>query len=127
MIGWPHSLADWDLIFAAPLPWVGPVGAALAVGATMVLSSGYYLHSEAGGQPLKAGLPGWVALGSGSLTLMGAFWWDIRNVLGSGYPQPVNWTLLTVGLGLILLGMFVGSLKRTKSHAEPVAGATRGR
>ena len=23
--GWPHSLADWDILFLLPLPWWGPV------------------------------------------------------------------------------------------------------
>jgi hypothetical protein len=123
MVGWPHSLSDWDLIFAAPLPWVGPVGAALTVGATMVVTSGCFVWKEVAGQPLKAGRWGWLALGGGSLTLTGAFWWDYRNVLASQYPQPFNWILLVAGLSLVLLGMVMAWLRSTNAEPEPTATA----
>ena len=33
---WPHSLADWDLLFLLPLPWWGPVWAPVAVALLMI-------------------------------------------------------------------------------------------
>lgn len=35
--GWPHSLADWDILFLLPLPWWGPVWAPMAIAVLMIL------------------------------------------------------------------------------------------
>jgi hypothetical protein len=37
MCQWPHSLADWDLLFLLPLPWWGPVWAPVAIALLMIL------------------------------------------------------------------------------------------
>src|SRR5947208_245144 len=36
MCGWPHSLADWDILFLLPLPWWGPVWAPMAIALLMI-------------------------------------------------------------------------------------------
>ena len=35
--GWPHSLADWDILFLLPLPWWGPVWAPMAIALLMIV------------------------------------------------------------------------------------------
>ena len=35
--GWPHSLADWDILFLLPLPWWGPVWAPMAIALLMII------------------------------------------------------------------------------------------
>jgi hypothetical protein len=35
--GWPHSLANWDILFLLPLPWWGPVWAPVAISLLMIL------------------------------------------------------------------------------------------
>ncbi len=37
MCGWPHSLADWDILFLLPLPWWGPVWSPMAIALLMIL------------------------------------------------------------------------------------------
>ena len=37
MCGWPHSLADWDILFLLPLPWWGPVWAPMAIALLMII------------------------------------------------------------------------------------------
>jgi len=34
---WPHSLADWDILFLLPLPWWGPVWAPMAIALLMII------------------------------------------------------------------------------------------
>ncbi|HEY7527862.1 MAG TPA: hypothetical protein VH660_01825, partial [Candidatus Deferrimicrobiaceae bacterium] len=34
-IGWPAGIADWDILFLIPLPWVGPVWSVLLICAGM--------------------------------------------------------------------------------------------
>ena len=35
--GWPHSLADWDILFLLPLPWWGPVWSPMGIALLMIL------------------------------------------------------------------------------------------
>ena len=35
--GWPHSLADWDILFLLPLPWWGPIWAPMAIALLMIV------------------------------------------------------------------------------------------
>ena len=39
VIGWPGSLADLDIFFLLPFPWVGPVITPVAISALMILTS----------------------------------------------------------------------------------------
>jgi hypothetical protein len=34
--GWPHSIADWDILFLLPLPWWGPVWAPVTIALLMI-------------------------------------------------------------------------------------------
>ena len=47
VLHWPRSLADWDLLFLLPVPWVGPVYALVIVSLTLVVAGGLTLHHEA--------------------------------------------------------------------------------
>jgi hypothetical protein len=98
LMGWPHSLLDWDLIFAAPLPWVGPVLAPLVVAAVMVLASGFFFWRESVGRPIQPRPLHWVVVLVGGLVVMVSFWLDTRNILASGNPGPFNWPVLIAGL-----------------------------
>lgn len=104
LIGWPHSLFDWDLIFAAPLPWVGPVLAPLLVATILVVTAGLFFRQEAVGRPLRPRAGHWAAVLAGGLIVMAAFWWDWRNILASGVPHPFNWSVLAAGLLVGLAG-----------------------
>lgn len=46
--GWPHSLANWDILFLLPLPWWGPVWAPMAIAALMILWGTLATQYEAG-------------------------------------------------------------------------------
>lgn len=67
LLGWPASLATWDVLFLIPTAWVAPVWAPLVVAATLVLT-GLAILYRAGGRPARnPSLPAWfmVALGTG--------------------------------------------------------------
>jgi hypothetical protein len=104
LIGWPHSLLDRDLIFAAPLPWIGPVLAPLIVAAVMVGTAGLFFWRERVGRPMRPRPGHWAAVTAGGLAVLAAFWWDARNILASGPPNPFNWSLLGLGLAIGLAG-----------------------
>jgi hypothetical protein len=104
LMGWPRSLLDWDLIFAAPLPWVGPVWAPLLVAVVMVATAGVFFWREAVGRPMRPRLGHWVTVLSGAVVIMTSFWWDARHLMANGLPVWFNWPLLHLGLGIGLAG-----------------------
>lgn len=42
-IGWPKTLADLDVFFLLPTPWVGPVLAPVLISTILIISSLFYL------------------------------------------------------------------------------------
>ena len=44
-IGWPTGIADWDVLFLIPLPWVGPVWSVLLICAGMVAFAILFLRA----------------------------------------------------------------------------------
>lgn len=56
-LGWPDSLATWDILFLLPFPWVGPVWAPVVVSIALISVSILVLtHHEKSG-PLS--IPNW--------------------------------------------------------------------
>jgi hypothetical protein len=45
--GWPRSLADWDILFLIPLPWVAPVWAPALVAVAFVVCGSYLFWTDA--------------------------------------------------------------------------------
>lgn len=42
-VGWPKSLADLDVFFLLPTPWVGPVLVPILISTILIISSFFYL------------------------------------------------------------------------------------
>jgi hypothetical protein len=47
VLGWPDSLANWDILFLIPLPWVAPVWAPMTVAALFVITGTYLFCTAA--------------------------------------------------------------------------------
>ena len=100
VIGWPPSLAAWDVLFLSPVPWVAPVWAPFAVSAALV---GFGL---AGARRLRAGLPMAVGpvravtalLGGGFVVL--SFVIDTNRVLAGDSSPWTGWPLFWTGMAL---------------------------
>jgi len=87
LTGWPHAVTDWDMIFLLPLPWIGPVWAALASYTAMIAACAWFFWAEAVGRPLHAGRVGWLLLAAGSLVTALPFWLDLQHIASGGYPR----------------------------------------
>ena len=122
LISWPQTLLEWDLLFVVPVPWVAPVLAPLLVAATMVLTSGIYFWTEAVGLPMQPGRWHYALVLGGGLMIMISFWWDWRNILDSGAPNPFNWLLVWLGLA-IGLGGFCHALFSNGARSAESAGS----
>jgi hypothetical protein len=122
MIGWPRSLADWDVLFLIPLPWWAPVAAPALIALGMALLGTLITQSDA--QP-------WPRRWAWTLTLIGAalalvvFTADARHALRGGedavraaLPIRFNWLLFALALALMSAAL-VDTLRQLRDKAEP--------
>ena len=97
LIGWPESLATWDLLFLVPVPWIGPVIAPVLVSLSMILAGGIMLWFEAADRPFHFRGLDWVLIFAGGLTVIISFCWDWREMAAGGWPPPFHWLIFTLG------------------------------
>jgi hypothetical protein len=119
LLGWPASLATWDILFFLPVAWTGPVIAPVLVAGGMVVAGTLILHREATGAPVELGRGHWLALAGGALLVVVAFCWDYKNISAGGMPNPFNWPLFGVG-NLLGAAGFLHALARNPQR--PAAG-----
>jgi hypothetical protein len=43
-IGWPLTIADWDILFLIPMPWIGPVWAPCLISFLLMIMSLYVIY-----------------------------------------------------------------------------------
>jgi hypothetical protein len=100
-IGWPTGIADWDVLFLIPLPWVGPVWSVLLICAGMVAFAILFLRSPEDAR-FSPGLWGWVTglLGSGTIIATFILEW-IKIGYGAGVPAHFSFLPFLAGLGLL--------------------------
>jgi hypothetical protein len=103
-IGWPTSLATWDLLFLIPVPWAGPVAAPVAVSVALV---GFGLVAAArlrAGLPVRAGPAEFVAgIGGGALVVL-SFCWNAPLLFAGGVPRDFPWPVFAAGMALAAWG-----------------------
>lgn len=104
LLGWPASLADWDVLFLIPLPWLGPVWAPCVV-SLLLLTVGSYLYWTAE-RPRAIRVGDWTLVVLAGLLVIAAFLAEWRVVPEGRVPTafPVWWFWLgcTLGLGAFL-------------------------
>ena len=86
IIGWPASLAEWDVLFLLPMIWVGPVWAPLCLSLLMILLARCILHfsdkrKNSDLKPIE-----WFVLTGGSLTVIIAFCKEYYQFMTSHHP-----------------------------------------
>jgi hypothetical protein len=109
LLGWPESLWTWDVLFLWPTIWAGPVIAPLLVAASMIAAGTDILWRESRDRPVRfAWFDGVLILG-GALIIIVAFCWDWRHTSAGGWPNPFNWPLFGLGMGVGATG-FVHAL-----------------
>ena len=108
MCGWPHSVLDWDILFLIPLPWWGPVLAAILIALLLILWG--TLASQWEHTPTRL-LPRMIATGIGGVgVLLGllVFMADTLMAIPKGteavrgvLPTNFHWPLFCVALLLM--------------------------
>jgi len=120
LLGWPSSLADWDLLFLIPVPWTGPVLAPVIVSLTLVFGGIAGLMR----QPKRVDWISWLLLAAGGALVYTSFVWDWRYIVSGGYPRTFPWTLFAAGELAGIAGVARAHQRRsfTAAAREPASG-----
>ena len=103
-IGWPPSLATWDLLFLIPMPWAGPVWSPVAVSLALI---GFGLTAAArlrAGRPVRVGGAQRAAGIAGGAVVVLAFCWNAPLLLAGGVPTDFPWPVFAAGMTLAAWG-----------------------
>jgi len=112
ILGWPESLATWDLLFFIPLPWAGPVWAPVAISLLFIAGTVIVLYQEDQGRPFRLTPVDWIAIVAATLVIIVSFTLDGPKVMQGAMPQPYLWWLWALGM-VIWSGMFLRALRRS--------------
>ena len=99
-LDWPASLADWDVLFLLPWPWLGPVYAPAVAAALMVLFGTLVFRREEHA-PRRADRWAWALGAAGAAVLLATWLYDLDAALRGAAPRtyPVGWFVV----GILLL------------------------
>ncbi len=100
LTGWPPSPAAWDVLFLAPVAWVGPVWAPLAVSAALVGFGLVAARRLRTGRHFVGGRTrALVATAGGALVIL-SFLVDSSRVMGGDLGGWTGWPVFWTGMGL---------------------------
>lgn len=100
-IGWPAGLADWDVLFLIPLPWVGPVWSVLLISAGMIAFSVRFLDAPEDA-PFSPGPWGWVSGVAGAGTIVTTYILEWKKIhYGTGVPTEFSHLPFFLGIALL--------------------------
>jgi hypothetical protein len=116
VIGWPDSLATWDVLFLIPIPWVGPVWAPILVSGALIGFGLAVARMLRAGRPVVVGPVRAIAVLAGGGLVILSFLMDTDRVLAGDPPAWTGWPLFGAGLALAT-GAMVSALARATSDA----------
>jgi hypothetical protein len=100
-ISWPGGIADWDVLFLIPVPWVGPVWSVLLISSGMIAFSVPFLRAPEEAR-FAPGLWGWASGVAGAAIIVATYIWEWTKI-GYGADVPTDFSVLPFFLGLSLL------------------------
>jgi hypothetical protein len=104
LVGFPRSLADWDLLFLLPLPWWAPVWAPILAAVLLAVFGAAVAVRGESGQPVRVDRASVMAAGVGSAAALGAVMAPALTRLGAGWEAAVSARPEVFPWGLYLAG-----------------------
>ncbi len=102
LLGWPESLATWDVLFLLPWPWLGPVYAPASVAVLMIVGGTLVMRREER-QPVCAGdRAAWLLGAAGAAVLLYSWLRDLDAGLRGAPPDPYPVALFCLGNALLV-------------------------
>lgn len=109
IVGWPHSLFDWDVLFLLPLPWWGPVLSPILISIILIVGGILLTRSDEKESRFKPASYSWWLCVAGVLVALYVFMADSIHAIGKSasaiqnlLPTDFNWLLFIVAV--ILMG-----------------------
>jgi len=118
LLGWPQSLATWDILFLIPVPWVGPVLAPVIVSISMIAAGVWHLRQEALGEAVVLRARNWIGITLGAVVIIVSFTLDYPHILLGGMPRPFPWSIFVAGEALGVLS-YAAATTRKSGHNRP--------
>lgn len=101
ILGWPESLATWDVLFLIPLPWLGPVWAPMLVAVALVAAGSWILLTPE--RPRQLTARDWIVEIVAGLLVVASFLAEWRAVPEERVPVAfatwLFWPGLLLGVG----------------------------
>jgi hypothetical protein len=137
LLGWPESLFTWDILFAIPVPWIGPVLAPCLLSLTMIILSMAVIYYQERGIDVHLKAKEWIVLSVGSLVVIISFTQDflkysgaydgptipgkdrMYTIFGTYIPITFNWWIFIAGETLILAGI-ISFINRARALKQKV-------
>jgi hypothetical protein len=98
VLGWPPSLATWDILFLIPLPWIAPVWAPAMVAAIFVGAGSYLFWTVNRVRVYR--LTDAAVLFASACTIVAAFLADWRLAAGQQVPERFHAWLFWAGVAV---------------------------
>jgi hypothetical protein len=119
VLDWPASLLEWDILFLIPLPWIGPVIAAVAISLLMITCGVDIIIRTSLQKYFHPSWLSWLAALLGTTTILYSFMSDTGATLGGSTPLPYRYELLVIGLLLYIAGYADACRQRTAWKKTP--------
>jgi hypothetical protein len=120
IVGWPHSLFDWDILFLIPLPWWGPVVSPILISLVLIILGSLLAQNEINNATFRFGKLGWSFYLCGILIALYVFMAHSIEVIWKGssgveeLPAQFNWPLFIFALFLMLMPVFEAGVRTVK-------------
>ena len=128
IVGWPHSIWDWDVLFLLPLPWWGPVISPVLIALLMIAGGTLVSQFDQPDRPVWPGRLSWALNLAGVILALYIFMAAPIGVLGDGaeavravLPVRFHWPLFLVALALMAVPI-LDVFRQVRSRESRVTG-----
>ncbi len=128
IVGWPHSLFDWDILFLIPVPWWGPVLSPMLVSLVLIIFGCTLAQSEINKWTLRLGKLSWYFHLVGIAGALYVFMAHSIKILTQGssdvrtqLPVQFNWTLFLLSLVFMVMPIVEMGIRYLKAQNVKVA------
>jgi hypothetical protein len=107
-LGWPPSPLTWNILFLIPVPWIGPVLAAVIVGLGLICGALWLLHLRSRGTRIGFAPVHWALASAGGMAVLVSFMLDWRVAFQGDEPPPFRWGLFGCGVAMGIAALIMG-------------------
>jgi hypothetical protein len=121
IVGWPHSLFDWDVLFLIPLPWWGPVLSPILISVVLIFVGSLLAQNEINNGKLRFGKGAWSFHICGISMALYVFMAHSIEAVGKSnsgvenLPIQFNWPLFILSIFFMLAPVFEVGMRTLKS------------